>query len=66
MTGDYLLGWRKVAERLDVGRGTLAQMVKAGEFPPPIRRPRGKQVWKASTVDRYIATLAEQGLRRLA
>ena len=65
MSGDSLQDWRTVAERLCVGRGTLAEMVKAGDFPPPIKRPRGKQVWKASTVDWYIATLAEQQLRRL-
>ena len=66
MTGDTLQDWRTVAARLAVGRGTLAEMVKEGDFPPPIKRPRGKQVWKASTVDRYIATLAETQLRRLA
>lgn len=60
---DYLVREKEVCQRIKVGVSYLSQMVKAGEFPQPVRT-RPNKAWRSSQVDRYIATLVEQQVSR--
>ncbi len=61
---DYLVREHEVCRRLCVGRATLKAMIVGGEFPPPVR-VRPNKAWRSSSVDRYVATLAEAEIDRL-
>ena len=61
---DYLIREREVCRRMQFGQATLAYLVKQKQFPPPVRT-RPNKAWKSSTIDRHIATLADQDITRL-
>lgn len=58
---DYLIREEEVCRRLQIGRATLAQWIKDGDVPPPVRM-RPNKAWKSSAIDRYIDTIGERGL----
>ncbi|RYD62313.1 MAG: AlpA family phage regulatory protein [Verrucomicrobiaceae bacterium] len=52
-----------VEEILSLSRVTVWRMVKAREFPPPIRISRGRVAWLESDVRAWIAAKSEQKTR---
>jgi len=52
-----LIGWRKVADKIDHQRSWIFQAVREGRFPPPIDAPDlpGKALWSEQAVDAWIA-----------
>jgi predicted DNA-binding transcriptional regulator AlpA len=61
---DYLIREEEVCRRLQIGRATLAQWIKEGDVPPPVRI-RPNKAWKSTAIDRYIDTIGERGLARV-
>ena len=49
-----LIDLQNVLRRLSVCRTTLDAMVKAGEFPQPVR-VRGRVLWPEAAVDKWIS-----------
>lgn len=58
---DYLIREAEVCKRLQIGRATLAQWIKEGDVPAPVR-VRPNKAWKSSAIDRYIDTIGERGI----
>lgn len=58
---DYLIREEEVCKRLCIGRATLAQWIKHGDVPPPVRI-RPNKAWKSSAIDRCIDTMGERGI----
>jgi predicted DNA-binding transcriptional regulator AlpA len=56
---DYLIREEEVCRRLCIGRATLAQWIKAGTVPPPVRSKPNK-AWRSSAIDRYLETIEER------
>lgn len=56
---DYLIREDEVCRRLYIGRATLAQWIKDGLAPPPVRK-RPNKAWRSSSIDRYVATIEER------
>jgi predicted DNA-binding transcriptional regulator AlpA len=46
----------EVVERVRLSRWTIARMVSEGLFPPPVRVSPGREYYRVSDVDQWIAT----------
>lgn len=62
---DYLIREEEVCRRLCIGRATLAQWIKDGTVPPPVRT-RPNKAWRSSAIDRYLDTIEEREFKRVA
>lgn len=60
---DYLIREETVCQRLCIGRATLAQWIKDGIVPPPVRKSPNK-AWRSSSIDRYIERIEEIGFQQ--
>ena len=51
---ERLISAQKVMDRLSFSRTTLERLVKANEFPKPVKTSKGRKVWVESQIDLYI------------
>jgi prophage regulatory protein len=59
IVGDVIVRLPDVLARVHVARSTLYRLIRAGDFPRPVKLsgPSGTAVgWRASDVDRWIAS----------
>lgn len=59
-----MLSRHEIAKQLGVSAGTLDNMVKRGEFPPPLRFGRNCVRWQKDTFDHWIAARAKAAAAR--
>jgi prophage regulatory protein len=62
---DRLVTVPAVLDQLRTSKSSFYALVRAGEFPPPIKRGRASR-WRQSEVDAYIAKIAVTGRNRAA
>jgi len=55
---EFITGWKKLAKLRGKSVTTLWRMVKAGDFPPPVKISPRLRGWSRETLERYDA---EQG-----
>jgi prophage regulatory protein len=65
IASDRLITCQDVLDLLSESRSSFYALVRAGEFPPPIKRGRASR-WRQSEVDAYIAKIAVTGRNRAA
>ena len=52
---DKLMGAAEVAARLGVGRTRLRELRRRPDFPAPIKRLIGMEIWDGAAVEAWIA-----------
>lgn len=53
--GEILLRARQVLEKIGISRAHLYDLIRRGEFPPPVKLGARTSVWPLSTVESWIS-----------
>ena len=62
---ERLVSGDEICKRFGFSRQTLRRLVRAGQFPKPIRISRTRLAWRVSDVEKWVAQGGLDGLKAL-